>query len=135
MKVENSFSAIDIAVSGMNAHRKQMEVVTSNVANIQTTDAGNGQPYRRLEVNFTAENDGITKVSYGDVVKDMSDFHKIMASPGDPRADENGYIQMPNVDIATELISLSQASRAYQANVAMLKRYQKMVQSTLELLK
>ncbi len=135
MRVENSFSAIDIAVSGMNAHRKQMEVVTSNVANIQTTDAGDGQPYRRLEVNFKAEGDGITKVSYGDVVKDMSDFHKIMASPGDPRADENGFIQMPNVDIASELISLSQASRAYQANVAMLKRYQKMVQSTLELLK
>lgn len=135
MKIGNSFSPIDIAVSGMNAHRKQMEVVSSNIANIQTTDAGNGDPYRRLQVNFSTVNDGVTKVNAGDVVEDMSDFHKIIASPGDPRADEDGYIKMPNVDISTEMISLNQASRAYQANVAMLKRYQKMVQSTLELLR
>ena len=136
MKVENAFTTIDIAVSGMNAHRKQMEVVSSNVANIQTIDAGDGKPYRRLELSFkAASEDGVTAVEAGDVIKDMSDFHRVIASPGDPRADKDGYITMPNVDLPRELITLNQASRAYQANVAMLKRYQKMVRSTLELLK
>lgn len=135
MNIENSFSAIDIAISGMNAHRKQMEVVSSNVANIQTTDSGNGKPYRRLEVEFKSAGDGITGVEIDGIIKDMSDFHKIIARPGDPRADKDGYITMPNVDLPIELMNLNVASRAYQANVAMLKRYQKMVESTLELLK
>ena len=49
MKVEpNTFNTIDIATSGLRAYGRQMKVIGSNMANIQTTDAGNGQPYRRL---------------------------------------------------------------------------------------
>ena len=64
----------------------------------------------------------------------MSPFKKIPASPGDPRADAVGNITLPNVNMPVELINLNQASRAYQANAAMMKRYQKMVESSLELL-
>ena len=49
MEVNNSFGPIDIAISGMRAQGKNMEVISSNVANARTTNAGNGQPYRRLE--------------------------------------------------------------------------------------
>jgi len=65
----------------------------------------------------------------------MSDFQNVLASPGDQRADADGYISMPNVSLPVELINLNIASRAYQANAAILKRYQKMVESSLELLK
>ncbi len=128
------FGALDIAVSGLKAYGKQMEAISSNVANARTTDAGNGEPYRRIEAIFKSSEDGVSGVEISDLVKDMSDFQKILASPGDPRADKDGYITMPNVDMATELISLNFASRAYQANAAILKRYQSMVKSSLELL-
>ncbi len=131
----NMFGAIDIAVSGLKAYGKQMEVVSSNIANARTTDAGDGQPYRRLEAIFKATEDGASGVEISELVKDMSDFQKILASPGDPRADADGYISMPNVKLPVELINLNIASRAYQANAAILKRYQKMVESSLELLK
>ena len=49
MKIENGFGPIDIAVSGLRAQNKQMEVISSNIANARTTDAGKGEPYRRLE--------------------------------------------------------------------------------------
>ena len=130
----NSFGPIDIAVSGLKAFGRQMEVVSSNVANARTTDAGNGEPYRRLEAIFKTSSDGISGVELDDIAEDMSDFEK-MLSPGSPGADASGYVSMPNVQLPTELINLNLASRGYQANAAILKRYQKMVESSLELLK
>ena len=63
-----------------------------------------------------------------------ADFVKVL-DPGNPRADAQGYVSMPNVDIPTELMNLNIASRAYQANAAVLKRYQMMVDVSLELLR
>ncbi len=135
MRVDSGmFGTIDIAVSGLRASNKQMEVVGSNIANIQTTDAGNGRPYRRLIAEFAASKDGLGGVEVADVVQDMSDFQRVL-DPGHPAADENGYVAMPNVDWPTEMITLNLASRTYQANAAILKRYQKMVESSLELLR
>ena len=59
---------------------------------------------------------------------------KIM-DPGNPQADEDGYITMPNVNLPIEMMNLNVASRVYQANIAVLKRYQQMVETTLELLR
>jgi hypothetical protein len=68
------------------------------------------------------------------ITKDMSDFTKILDT-GNPDADSEGYVLMPNVDLPTEMINLTIATRAYEANAAVLKRYQKMVDTTLELLR
>ena len=136
MKVEsNLFSTIDIATSGLRAYNRQMKVIGSNMANIQTTDAGNGQPYRRLIAEFEAKtDDGVGGVDIKDIVRDQSPFQQVL-KPGHPDADENGYVSMPNVNWATEMVNLNAASRAYQANAAILNRYQKMVESSLELLR
>lgn len=132
----NSFNPIDITTSGLQSQARNMEIIASNVANAQTTDAGNGQPYRRLEASFKAtQDDGASGVEVSEVIRDMSDFQRVLARPGDPRADKDGYITMPNVSMPQELISLNTASRNYQANVAVLKRYQTMVNTSLELLK
>jgi len=130
----NMFGTIDIAVSGLKAYGRQMEVVASNVANARTTDTGKGEPYRRLQALFKAKEDGTGGVEISDIAKDMSQFERIL-NPGHPGADGDGYVSMPNVNLPTELINLNLASRAYQANAAILKRYQKMVESSLELLK
>lgn len=134
MKVD-TFDAINIAVSGMRANQKSMEVISSNVANARTTDAGNGRPYRRLEAAFTTQSDGpVTGVAIQKIVTDNSDFQQIL-DPGHPQASESGYVSMPNVQLPIEMMNLTVAARAYQANVAVLKRYQSMVETTLELLR
>jgi len=133
MEINNTFSPIDIAISGMRAQSKNIEVIHSNVANARTTNAGNGQPYRRLEAIFKTD-DEIGGVTLDKIIKDMSAFQKIL-DPGNPYADEDGYILMPNVKLPRELINLTIATRTYQANAASLKRYQQMVETTLELLR
>jgi len=133
MEVDNSFSPIDIAISGLRAQGKQMELISSNVANARTTDAGKGEPYRRLEAAFKL-NDEMGGVELDKVLTDMSDFLKVF-DPGSPRADEDGYVAMPNVNLPVEMMNLNIATRVYQANAAILKRYQQMVETTLELLR
>ncbi len=128
------FGTIDIAVSGLKAQSRQMDVISSNIVNVQTTDAGDGKPYRRLEALLEADEDGLGGVRIADVVKDMGEMKRVL-KPGHPDADEEGYVTMPNVDWASEMINMNFASRVYQANAAILKRYQKMVEVGLELLK
>lgn len=134
MKINNSISPIDIALSGLKAQGKSMEVISSNVANARTTDSGKGEPYRRVETMFKTNNKEISGVQIDDVVQDMSEFQKVY-DPGNPKADSGGYIQMPNVNLPVEMMNLNIATRAYEANVAVLKRYQTMVDTTLELLR
>ena len=117
MEVDGIFGTVDIAISGLRAQNKQMEVITSNVANAQTTDAGNGEPYRRLEAKFKTD-DETGGVSLDEVM-----------------ADEEGYVAMPNVNLPVEMMNLNLATRAYQANAAILRRYQQMVETALELLR
>jgi flagellar basal-body rod protein FlgC len=133
MKIDSSFHPVDVAVSGLRAQGRNMEVISSNVANIRTTNDGKGQPYRRLEAKMKQDKD-TGGVDIDKITKDMSDFTKIL-DPGNPDADSEGYVLMPNVDLPTEMINLTIATRAYEANAAVLKRYQKMVETTLELLR
>ena len=134
MEVNNSFGPIDIAISGMRAQGKNMEVISSNVANARTTNAGNGEPYRRLEAMLKTKGEDISGVDIDEITADMSDFPMIL-DPGNPAADAQGYVRMPNVNLPIEMINLTIATRSYQANAATLKRYQQMVETTLELLR
>jgi len=134
MSVSKVFGPVDISVSGMRAHAKHMEVISSNIANSRTADAGQGQPYRRLEAIFKAADEGVSGVAVDDVVPDNSPLQRLY-DPGNPKADASGYVSMPNVHMPVEMMNLNVASRAYQANAAILKRYQRMVETTLELLR
>lgn len=139
MKIDGGgmFDTINIAVSGMKAFNRKIEVIGSNIANIQTTDAGKGEPYRRLIAEMTTASDKenqATGVEITDIVQDESDFQYVL-NPGHPQANENGEVAMPNVNWPREITDLNIASKAYQANAAILKRYQKMVESSLELLR
>ena len=137
MRVDSTFGPVDIAVSGMRAQSTQMEVISSNIANARTLDDGQGQPYRRLQALFGTDNEdthGIAGVTVYNIAQDMSALERIF-DPGNHRADEAGYITMPNVQLPVEMMNMSTATRAYQANAAILKRYQKMIETTLELLR
>jgi flagellar basal-body rod protein FlgC len=135
MRVENGmFGAIDIALSGMKAQTKQMEAIASNVANARTTDAGDGQPYRRVEAILKASEDGMSGVEIEEMARDSSEFEMIY-DPGHPKANTEGYVTMPNVKLPMEMMNMTLASRTYQANTAILKRYQEIVNTALELLR
>jgi len=135
MADENMFGPIDVSVSGMNAHSRSMKHIYNNIANARTVDAGNGLPYRRVELLFKQRVDKeLGGVEVDKVVADRSPFTEIY-DPSHPYANGEGYVRMPNVSIPKEMINLTIATRAYQANVAVLRRYQQMVDSTLELLR
>ena len=130
----NNINPIDIATSGLHAQNQKIKIISSNVANSESIDNGNGQPYRRLEAIFKSGGDGINGVVLDEIAADMSDFPKIF-KPGHPDADAQGYVNMPNVDMPIEMMNLTMAARAYEANAAVLKRYQRMVETALELLR
>ena len=134
MAVDRLFGPVDISVSGMRAQDQYMEVISSNIANARTIDTGQGQPYRRLDAILRSENEGVGGVVVDSIVQDMSVLQRIY-DPGNPQADASGYVSMPNIHLPIEMMNLNVASRAYQANAAILKRYQKMVETTLELLR
>ena len=133
MDVKHVFGPVDIAISGLRAQNKQMEVISSNVANARTTNTGRGEPYRRQEAMFKTDGE-LGGVELDKLVGDNSNFVSVY-DPGNPEADTRGYVRMPNVKLPVEMMNMTVASRAYQANAAILRRYQQMVETALELLR
>jgi flagellar basal-body rod protein FlgC len=132
MATENLQGPIDIAISGMQAQNENMSSIFKNVKNSQNTNAGRGEPYRRVEAQLRAKPGGGVEVQ--EIAEDGSDFLEFF-DPGHPEADAAGYVLMPNINLPQEMINLTLATKAYQANAAILKRYQQTVDTTLELLR
>jgi flagellar basal-body rod protein FlgC len=135
MGVHGVSNPIDIAVSGLRSESARMKVIAGNIANSSTTRTPSGEPYRRQEVILSTSDDALGGVKIEDVASDMLTAFKRVHQPGHPDADADGFVRMPNVDLPAEIISLMSASKAYQANAAVLKRYQEMVNVALELLR
>jgi flagellar basal-body rod protein FlgC len=134
MSVENVRSPIDIAISGLKSQALRMDVIANNIANSGTTRTASGQPFRRQDVLLLSTG-GITGVTVGGVMQDTRSEFKRVLQPGHPDADANGYVAMPNIDLPVEMMHMVAATRAYEANAAVLKRYQDGVDITLELLR
>ncbi|MHC4561699.1 MAG: flagellar basal body rod protein FlgC [Planctomycetota bacterium] len=134
MPINRINSSIDIAISGLQAEARRMDLIANNIANAQTTRAADGQPYRRKELVLSTSDEELEGVSIDEIIADSSPFRPVLM-PGHQDADENGYVLMPNVNLPTEMINMVTASRAYQANAAVLRRYQQGVNATLELLR
>jgi flagellar basal-body rod protein FlgC len=134
MSVENIRSPIDIAISGLKVQALRMDIIANNIANSNTTRTASGQPFRRQDVLLTTSG-GLGGVKAGGVTQDMRGEFKRVLQPGHPDADANGYVAMPNIDLPVEMMHMVTATRAYEANAAVLKRYQDGVDITLELLR
>ena len=128
-------SSVDIAIAGLRAESARMNVIAGNIANSKTTRTGSGQPYRRQEVVLSTGRDGFGGPTIESISPDTATDFKRVHQPGHPDADENGYVMMPNVDLPVEMINLVAASRAYQANAAVMKRHQEIVEAAIALLK
>lgn len=134
-RIESSLSPVDIAVSGMRAQALRMNVIANNIANAQTTDVGDGQPYRRHDVLLSTEEEGLNGVTIEEIAPDLNTPLQRVLMVGHPSADQDGYVNMPNVSLPTEMMNMVAATRAYQAAAAVLKRHQEISDQTLELLR
>ncbi len=133
----------DINASGLSAERLRMEVIGNNIANASTTRSPEGGPYRRREVIFSAALDdaldgstgsGMRGVEVVGVQPDASELPRVY-QPGHPDADDEGFVTMPNVSLANEMVDLITANRGYEANLKVLRSYRDMVQQALSLLR
>ncbi len=134
MPIGRIASPVDVAVSGLRAESLRMSVIANNIANSNTTRGPGGEPYRRKEVVLSTGGD-LSGVTINEVAADMGSDFKTMFDPADPNANADGYVEMPNVELPLEMMNMITASRSYQANAAVLKRYQEMVDVALETLK
>ncbi|PLV60017.1 flagellar basal body rod protein FlgC [Thermotoga sp. KOL6] len=135
----NEFDIMNISATGMSAQRLRVEIVSTNIANAETTRTETGEPYRRKVPVFAEylrrakngriENVGVRVVQ---IKEDPSPF-KLVYDPTHPDADENGYVRMPNVNIVREMVDLINAQRAYDANVAAFNVTKNMVSSALQI--
>ncbi len=135
MSVNGAANIIDVAISGLRAQSARMDVISGNIANTNTSRTQSGQPYRSRHVLLAADADNPGCVRIDRILQDLSTNFKRIHMPGHPDADQDGYILMPNVNLPVEMMKLVQASRAYQANAAVLKRYQGLVDVAIELLR
>lgn len=140
------FSSFNISASGMTAQRKRMDIISNNIANVDTTRTEEGGPYRRKMPVFksreakpfsTMLKDEIdfrqgSGVEISAVVEDTKPF-QLIHNPSHPDANQDGYVEMPNVDITTEMVDMIDASRAYEANVTALNTFKNMAMKALEI--
>ncbi|HZQ82077.1 MAG TPA: flagellar basal body rod protein FlgC [Gaiellaceae bacterium] len=146
--MSNLFGSLSISASGMTADRLRMDVVAENLANADTTEGADGKPYQRKEVllqevggspSFADVLDGAQSQSVGDgvevtgIVNDQSPGKKVY-DPGNPDADKQGYVTMPNVDPVNEMVDLIGSSRGYEANVQALDASKQMFTKALTIL-
>lgn len=140
------FQAFDICASGMTAERFRTDIISENVANVNTTRTEDGTPYRRKMVTFSEKDKNTfgkmldSRVrSYGGngvkvtkVLEDEETDYIMKYDPAHPDADENGYVSYPNVNIVQEMTDLIDASRGYEANVTAFNSVKSMAEAGLQ---
>jgi flagellar basal-body rod protein FlgC len=143
------FNSFNISASALSAQRIRMDVISQNIANVNTTRTADGTPYRRKTVVFQEKGADVPFSQYlseesrerfsigggvrvTGIAEDQTPF-KDVYDPGNPDADENGIVKMPNVEIVTEMVNMISATRAYEANVTALNASKSMAVKALEI--
>ena len=151
-------STMNIIGSGITAQHLRLDVISENVTNINTTRTGAGGPYRRKVVVFQAQdgdrnafrqamaeaqfrlNGQVSNARYEntggvrvvEIAEDQSDF-KLKYDPTDPDANEEGYVELPNVDLVKEITDGMAASQAYSANVTAFNLLKSVISKGMEI--
>lgn len=132
----STMSIFQIAGSALTAQSQRMNVSASNIANANSAAGPDGQPYRAREVVFqmtpARDSDAIGGVRVDSVIQSNAPMRRHY-DPGNPLADAQGYITMPNVDVVAETVNIISASRSYQANVEVINTAKALMAKTLTL--
>lgn len=140
------FGAIDTSASGLTAERLRMDVISNNIANVNTTRTEDGSPFRRQLCIFQSRSPGHrwpfsastekgkspigTGVRVTNVMSDQSPF-KLVYDPNHPDADKDGYVRFPNINIVHEMVDMITCTRAYEANVTSINAAKDIVNAAL----
>ncbi|MCY7948462.1 flagellar basal body rod protein FlgC [Bacillus atrophaeus] len=145
-----AFQSLNVSGSALTAQRVRMDVVSSNLANMDTTRAkqvdGEWVPYRRKLVSLQSNGESFSSILHsrmnsGDagngvkvtkITEDDSDFN-LVYDPTNPDANEEGYVQKPNVDPLKEMVDLVSSTRSYEANVTAMNASKGMLLKALEI--
>ncbi len=137
-------TALHISGTGLTAQRTTMNVISTNLANLNTTRTSQGTPYRRkvalVESKPVEDFDSVlnsqTEALYGvrvsGIVEDATPFRRVY-NPGHPDADKMGYVSLPNVNVVTETTDMMLARRSYEANVSAISATKRMALKALEI--
>ncbi len=145
------FQSMDISASALTTQRLRLDVISSNIANAETTRAkfvdGKWKPYTRKmvvvepnrgndfkQILYNTQNNNYDTygVKVTDIVEDSSPYKKVY-QPSHPDADEAGFVYYPNVDLLEEMIDMTAAERAYEANVTALNSTKSILMKALEI--
>ncbi|MDC7236028.1 MAG: flagellar basal body rod protein FlgC [Spirochaetales bacterium] len=147
------FSSINTAATGLSAERLRLDVISDNIANANTTRTADGGPYRKSRVVFrpvteqpywrtpflpeSLDNGVGQGVRVSKIEKDMDSELKLVYDPTHPDAiktgPKKGYVEYPNVNIVNEMVDMISATRAYEANVAIMDGSKSMFQKALQI--
>jgi len=147
------FNAINIASTGLSANRARLDVISDNMSNANTTRTAEGGPYRRSRVILRPKvespywrspflpqsmDNGIGRgVRVAEIEKDYATENRLRWDPTHPDAIQSGprqgYVELPNVDIVTEMTDMISASRSYEANAAIIEGAKAMFQRALDI--
>ena len=126
-----------VAASGMRAQTDRMKIIAENIANASSTaSVKGGDPYRRKIATIAPDFDrelNATLVQAGKPLTDKSDF-KSQYDPGNPLADAQGYVKLPNVDSLVEVMDMREAQRSYEADLSVMDATKQMLAKTVDLL-
>jgi flagellar basal-body rod protein FlgC len=146
------FSAMNISSTGLTAQRLRMDVISNNIANVNTTRTTDGGPFRRRRVVLRPRNDELEfrtrflpqamwrgmgeGVRVIKIEEDRSPL-RLVYDPTHPDAlqtgPKKGYVEFPNVNVVTEMVDMISASRAYEANVTVVQNASQMFMRGLEI--
>ena len=140
------FNSIEVSSSGLSAQRLRMNLISGNLANVNTTRTRGGGPYRRKEAIFAAQP---VNTSFRQILRDrqerqMSGVKVVRVyedpnppimkyDPQHPHANAKGYIALPNINLMEEMVNMISATRGYEANVTALKAAKDMASKALEI--
>jgi len=146
------FNGIDIAGTGLSAQRLRMDVISNNIANINTTRTSNGSYFKKSNVILRPRDDervynspflpealksgpgnGVKVIE----IKESYDLPRLVYDPEHPDAIQSGpkkgYVEYPNINIVGEMVDMITASRAYEANVVSIQNSKAMFNKALEI--
>lgn len=142
------FGSLDTSASALTAQRLRLDIIAQNMANISTTRTESGGPYQKKNVVFEQiQNDtgasfssilkreqqrGNNGVRVAQIVTDQSPG-TLVYDPYHPDANEQGYVETPNVNIIDEMVDMISASRSYEANINAFNSMKAMFTSALEI--
>jgi flagellar basal-body rod protein FlgC len=140
------FNSMNVSASGMTAQRLRTDIIAQNIANVNTTRDENGEVYKRQNVVFSERDvTGFSQIllrtagSVGNGVKVTSIYTdeetptKLVYDPSHPDANEDGYVEYPNVNTVQEMTDMIDASRSYEANVTAFNATKSMALKALEI--